>query len=154
VSRPTVLVAVDLDRTADDVVATALAHARALGARLVLAHVVPEAAAAFPEGRIATAANPAGIPQTPQLVEDARRQLEPIAERCRAAGVEAESVVTHGPPAATVLDLADAWGATVIAIGTHGRRGVARVLVGSVAEAVLRRAKVPLLVVPVRDHGP
>ena len=82
------------------------------------------------------------------------RLVEPIAERCRAAGVEAESVVTDGPPAATVLDLADAWGATVIAIGTHGRRGVARVLVGSVAEAVLRRAKVPLLVVPVRDHGP
>ena len=58
-----------------------------------------------------------------------------------------EGAVSHGPPAETVLDLADAWEASLVVVGTHGRRGLARVLVGSVAEAVLRRSRVPVLVV-------
>ncbi|MCB9682361.1 MAG: universal stress protein [Alphaproteobacteria bacterium] len=148
----TLLVAVDLDESADPVLDAALTQASKLGGRVVLAHVVPDTALVFPEARVASATRPAGAPQEPLLLQAARTRLDALARRCTEAGVSCDEAVTHGDPAATILDLADAWTADLIVMGTHGRRGLARVLLGSVAEQVLRRARVPVLVVRVADH--
>ena len=71
------------------------------------------------------------------------------------AGVEAEARVIEGG----VLRVADAitneakqWGADVIVAGTHGRHGVGRLLLGSVAEAIARESDIPVLLV--RQHQP
>ncbi|GBD31051.1 hypothetical protein HRbin32_02168 [bacterium HR32] len=52
--------------------------------------------------------------------------------------------------AQAILDAAERYRADLIVMGTHGRTGLPRVLLGSVAETVLRRASVPVLVVPAR----
>jgi nucleotide-binding universal stress UspA family protein len=56
-----------------------------------------------------------------------------------------ESVVRFGDPVAQILDEAEAWGADLIVVGTAGRSGIGRVLLGSVAERVFAKATVPVM---------
>lgn len=72
---------------------------------------------------------------------------------CRAKGVDAEAVLaeTMGKRAAdAITDQAKQWPADMIVMGTHGRRGITRVLMGSDAELVLRSSAVPVMLV--REH--
>lgn len=83
------------------------------------------------------------------LEEDAERAAASAADRARAAGVErVETVVEHGAPAERIVEVADDLGADLIVMGTHGRSGLDRHLLGSVAEKTLRTADVPVLTVP------
>jgi nucleotide-binding universal stress UspA family protein len=68
-------------------------------------------------------------------------------ERLRGDGIPAEPIVKQGDPAVQILEACREQGADLIAMTTHGRSGVSRWLLGSVAEKVLRLANVPLLVV-------
>jgi nucleotide-binding universal stress UspA family protein len=87
---------------------------------------------------------------TAKQVEDARRYLEGLGEPMAREGwdVDWEVVVGRGI-AAQVLALAEAGAADCIVVGTHGARGVERLLLGSVADKIVRGAKVPVLVAPV-----
>jgi len=62
-------------------------------------------------------------------------------------GLRAEPLVTLGPPAAEILCATQSGGADLIVMGTHGRIGLARMLGGSVAEEVVRKAPWPVLTV-------
>lgn len=85
-----------------------------------------------------------------RLAAEGDRAVETVADRTAAAGVElAGTAVVEGRPAARIVDYAAARGADLIVLGTHGRTGVDRYLLGSVAERVVRRAGVPVLVVPI-----
>jgi nucleotide-binding universal stress UspA family protein len=64
-------------------------------------------------------------------------------------GIEADGEVVHGKPAKEILDAAG--DADLVVMGTHGRRGVDRVLLGSVSARVVRKTSVPVLLVPVGD---
>ncbi|HET8623487.1 MAG TPA: universal stress protein [Gemmatimonadales bacterium] len=76
--------------------------------------------------------------------------LEPLAPHLCARGVATETHVVVGRPAAAeLLDLARTTGADLIALGTHGRRGLERLVLGSVADKVVRGSDVPVLVTPV-----
>jgi nucleotide-binding universal stress UspA family protein len=70
-----------------------------------------------------------------------------LANRAREAGVDATVAVRTGRPHEAVLDYADEIDADLVTLGSHGRTGVERVLLGSVAERVLRTATKPVLVV-------
>lgn len=63
------------------------------------------------------------------------------------AGVDCETAVLHGRPAETITDYAAANGVDLVVMGTHGRHGVERVLLGSVTERVVRTSEVPVLTV-------
>jgi len=65
----------------------------------------------------------------------------------RAEGPRTDAVFRQGTPFDVILDVAKSEGCDLIVIGTHGRRGVARVLLGSVAERVVRLSPVPVLTV-------
>jgi nucleotide-binding universal stress UspA family protein len=67
-------------------------------------------------------------------------------------GVAVRGVVRVGVPAEEIVRAAEAEGAAMIVMGTHGRGGVQRLMVGSVVDRVLRTATCPLLLV--RDTGP
>jgi len=98
---------------------------------------------------------PQVIEGTQHLVVDdveARRQaaeeyLAPIAAALRSQGVDTAWSIRRGRPAEEILDGARESGADLIAMATHGRTGIGRLLFGSVAEAVLRRAPVPVFMI-------
>jgi len=81
-------------------------------------------------------------------VEKRRREAEeylaPIAVELGAKGVRVTRMVRRGEPAEEILVGARAAGADLIAMTTHGRSGLGRLLFGSVAEAVLRRSDIPV----------
>ena len=78
---------------------------------------------------------------------EARRLVSDGVERADKAGLRASGQARSGVPAFEVLRYADRFGADLIVMGTHGRRGFQHFLMGSVAEVVLRESSVPVLIV-------
>ena len=107
----------------------AIRLARAGNARLLLVHVMDELAFAngFETGQAFCA----------EMLPMMRRRAEALLEKCRARAEAA------GVPA----EMAASWGADVIVIGTHGRHGIERFVMGSDAEQILRASRVPVLLV-------
>ncbi len=70
------------------------------------------------------------------------REIKPTVE-----GIEAVYVAEFGPPADRIVEFAAQHSIDLIVMGTHGRTGVKRILMGSVAEAVVRRAACPVLAI-------
>jgi len=142
----TVVVGVDYSETG--LLALKRALSLAEGGTVHVAHVVePPAWAAAPPmlGQVA----PMQV-----AVEDAAASLrkyveEQVAAASKESGKPSGKVVTHlavGGPAEEIVQLASDLDADLIVVGTHGRRGVQRFLVGSVAERVVRMATAPVLV--------
>ncbi|XXY53959.1 universal stress protein [Sorangium sp. So ce269] len=140
----TLLLAHDFDETSELALDTALELARKLSAKIVVAHVYSVPLYTFPEGSalIPSAEDAA------RLAEAAQRSLDQVLERRRAsADVEISGVLRSGVPDEEICRLAEEIGADMIVIGTHARGAVARALVGSVAQRVVRAAKVPVLTI-------
>ena len=111
--------------------------ARALGGEVALIHVHAQA---YP--------GDTGIPPQQliaQAQEDSKRLVAGFRERLSLPPSTLEFVQT-GAPAETIARAATEWRADLIVIGSHGRTGVRRALLGSVAEAVMRNAPCPVLV--------
>jgi len=81
------------------------------------------------------------------------RELSRSQQEIEALGLSARRKVTVGATAAAIVEEAHTEGADLIVMGTHGRSGLSHVLLGSVAEAVLRKAPCPVLVVQVKRQG-
>lgn len=88
------------------------------------------------------------------LLEDLERTgqaaLDELVERAEAAGVDTVTAIETGNPHREIVADAEASGVDVVVMGTHGRTGLDRFLLGSVSERVVRTAGVPVLVVPPR----
>lgn len=120
--------------------------AKSFGATIDLLYVWEAPAFVAPEAMVGAA----GTTQTlAQLASDqAETAMREFAERARADGIEiSETRVEQGDPARTIVEIADKQGYDLIAMGTHGRSGFAHLLLGSVAEKVVRRATRPVLTV-------
>ena len=115
--------------------------ARSLGAEVALVHVVDPAVVAYaPEGGI-----PAGELVT-LAQQEGKRLLAAFSQRA-ALQVPPLEFIHVGKPAAEIVKAAKDWPADLVVIASHGRGGVERLLLGSVAEAVVRHAACPVLVV-------
>lgn len=84
---------------------------------------------------------------TAELREQGTDAVDGIADRASAADVEVETAVRKGSPHREILEYADAADVDMVVMGTHGRSGVGRVLLGSVTERVVRAASVPVVTV-------
>jgi nucleotide-binding universal stress UspA family protein len=87
--------------------------------------------------------------------DEGKKALDAAAATVRAASIEPELklVDTDGKPVArTIVEEAERWRADVIVIGTHGRSGFTRLMLGSVADQVIRSSPIPVLVLRGRDH--
>ncbi|MHC4413804.1 MAG: universal stress protein [Planctomycetota bacterium] len=140
----TVLVATDFSDEAD---LAAMAAARFLAAlpderKLVLLHAwQPHVQYEFPT---------AGGVETDQregVEKQAQRALEAKAGRLQTGALKVEVMVRQGYPATVIEKEAESAGADLIALGTHGRSGLKRLLLGSIAERVLHHASCPVLTV-------
>lgn len=141
-----ILVPVDGSATSIRGMAQAVELARRLGARLRLIHVVDELSLA---GAM-DAYSVHGGDWLTILREGGSQVLDQARQTAREAGVEAEICMVNSPSgtvSAFILDEARRWQADLIVLGTHGRRGPRRWLLGSTAEAIVRQATVPVLLV-------
>ncbi|MFB6312157.1 MAG: universal stress protein, partial [Salinirussus sp.] len=78
--------------------------------------------------------------------------IEEVISQAKAADVETiEGSVARGIPAQAILDYIDQYDIDLVVMGTHGRSGLDRMLLGSVTEKVLRQAAIPVLAVPGPD---
>jgi nucleotide-binding universal stress UspA family protein len=111
--------------------------ARDYGARLIVLHAAPPPVVVYGDGIVA----PAPVSDLESLSVKLR-ELRP-----RHANVAVEHRLIEAEPVATILQVADDAGADVIVMGTHGRTGLSRVLMGSVAERVVRQAPCPVVTV-------
>ncbi len=80
-------------------------------------------------------------------IEEAESHLRPVAERFEGHGLKPEMEVRFGNPPAEILKAASEYGTDIIAMATRSRRGVARLMFGSVADQVLRESHVPVLLI-------
>lgn len=146
-----VLVPIDVDDASDSRFAQAAVDhaasvAKAFGAELVVVTVVP--VPLLPSGFDVTfdaAGAMEGLHQA--RLEHAQRTIAPLVDRARSAGVEVKARVvgqSDAVPEAIVAE-ADHGDADLIALPSHGRKGLARLLLGSVAERVARLAPCPVL---------
>lgn len=139
-----ILVALDLSSEADAILEPAIALARATGAVLTLVHI------SEPVFAIGPPAMPNPVLPDAQWLEAlrtaAQERLERDVTRLRGLGLKAEARVIVGSGAATgLLDLLEEDQFDLIAMTTHGRSGVRRLLLGSVADKVIRGAAKPVL---------
>ncbi|ELZ22365.1 universal stress protein UspA-like protein [Halosimplex carlsbadense 2-9-1] len=89
-------------------------------------------------------------PPTQQLeryTEAGEAAVDAVAERAHEAGLDAVTSVEHGFPAADLLGYVDEAGVDLVAMGTHGRTGIDRVLLGSTTERILSQSPVPVVAV-------
>ena len=85
-----------------------------------------------------------------EIVREAEEYLAAMATRLREQGVErVETSVWYGPAASTIVEAARLRKADLIAMSTHGRSGLGRLILGSVAESVLRGTATPILLMRV-----
>lgn len=81
------------------------------------------------------------------LYEEGERVLGDLVDRVERAGVPVETELVDGRPSEAIVAQADESGCDLIVMGTHGRVGLNRLLLGSVTERVVRTARVPVLTV-------
>jgi len=141
-----ILVPVDGSPTSNQGLDEAIKLARLTSAKVRLLHAVDLVSFAM--------APEAGMAATPELLTLVREGAEHILDEARArvqtSGLQAETMLVDtlaGRVCDLVTDEATRWGADLIVIGTHGRRGVGRLVLGSDAEQIARLAPVPVLLV-------
>jgi nucleotide-binding universal stress UspA family protein len=139
-----ILVAVDNSEPSAAALDLAVELGTAFESSVTVLHVVDPAA-------LAAAAGDAGASAAVEIELDemqtaGKSLLDEVCGRVRKAGLQATPVLRDGAPAATIIDTAKRSNCDLIVMGTHGRRGVARLFLGSTAEAVLRESDVPVLV--------
>ena len=81
------------------------------------------------------------------LKKEAEQTLDELAEMYN--GNELMKFMPEGYPEKDILKMAESWEADLLVLGTHGRTGLLHLLTGSVAEHIMRHAKIPVMIVPV-----
>jgi nucleotide-binding universal stress UspA family protein len=139
-----ILIAVDSEPIAAHAADVGCELARLAGAEVALIHVIdPELVNAADTG-----IQPAVFAASAK--DEARKLIDAIRLRLPQQG-NAREFVEVGSAASEIVKAANDWPADLIVIGSHGRAGLKRALLGSVAEAVMRHASCPVLVVRAKD---
>ena len=147
--RQRILVGVDFSPESDAAIRTAIGFARAFDAAITLLHVheLPTMMNGIVPGADSDT-------DAHEMRDAAQAQLDELVSRLRASdprtlegGMTVATEVAGGVPADVILERARSGNFDLVVVGTHGRTGLQRLLVGSVAEAVIRGAPCPVLTV-------
>jgi nucleotide-binding universal stress UspA family protein len=145
-----ILVAVDFSNATPGVMEMGVGIARAFGARLTVFHVIePE------PSYTAYGFTPDEFPAMHAFQEEAKRRatrrLEEVIDKVRGDVPEITGKIAEGSPLHSMLELVDNEAFDLVVVGSHGHGAIAALLLGSVAEGMVRKAKVPTLVVPATE---
>ena len=140
-----ILLPTDFSDCANFALPYAAGIARATGASLIFVHVVETVVPAVGYTGMSEPLPIADISE--QLEDSAERELPKIAECEECAGLNVEEVIVHGDAATEIVRVARESSVDLIVVSSHGRTGLGRILFGSTAEAVVRHATCPVLVV-------
>lgn len=139
-----VLIAVDDDPIAAQAAEVGVDLARTLNAEVALIHAIDPSLIFAPEAGIAADELALRAEQDgARLMADFRARLP--------ATTHVLQFIPQGLPGSEIVKAAREWAADLIVIGSHGRHGITRALVGSVADAVMREASCPVLVVRAKE---
>ena len=144
----TILVATDLSDL-DHLMPFALGQAAETGARLIVFHVLPASVAVI-------AADASGMPyyDTTSALETAQEMLRPWCEVAARRGIRCEGLVREGQPTQQIAAAARQFQADRVLLGTRSRGRLGKLLLGSVAEQVLRSVYLPVMTVGPEAHLP
>jgi nucleotide-binding universal stress UspA family protein len=135
-----ILCPVDFSETSDRALEYGLGLAERLGAEITVLHVYQMPSYALAEGTLELPPYLAD-----ELKSGLKERLDALVQAKAGSAQKASSVLCEGIPYVEILREAKARGADLIVIGTHGRTGLAHMMIGSIAERVVRTAEVPVL---------
>jgi len=138
-----ILVATDFSESSRQALEYALSIAERFGSELALVHSWETPDYSYAAGLYLP------VDVVAPIERAAAARLEEAATELKARFSSASSVLRAGVPWEEILETASQWPADLIVMGTHGRRGLKRALLGSVAEKVVRMSRIPVLTV----HG-
>lgn len=144
----TILVPVDLDKNTDKIADYAVFIAKKLGASIFFFHAVE-----FLASSEMALGNFSYEDYTSAHIDESERIIAKLVGKATKQGCSCDSSVVVGDIVDEIVERADKNGAKIIIMGTHGKRGLEKILLGSVAERVLKRAPCPVLVVNPYRHG-
>jgi nucleotide-binding universal stress UspA family protein len=141
-----ILAAIDFSPVTEQVLTALQRVGTALSAHVWLIHVAPP-----DPDFVGYGTGPEGV-RSQVAVEhrERHRELQGHADRLRAAGVETTALRVQGPTVATLMAEAERLSAALIVLGSHGHGRIYDLVVGSVAEGVVRASSLPVLLVPAR----
>lgn len=142
-----VVIPLDGSRLAEGILPFVLQIAGPLDLEVVLVRVMPPIMPQAIEGT--THFN---VDDVAARLNEAREYLAPITDDLRRRGVRVTTDARHGEPVTEIVASARATEADLIAMTTHGRSGISRLLFGSVAEAVLRQTEIPVLMMRLTER--
>ena len=149
-----ILVPIDGSQTAAKALQSALLMAKESGGAVRIIHLID--ANAYMGGAGGFVSFP-GDDLPSSMRGSGQKMLQDAANLAQTMGVPAETQLFDnfdGRLADVVCDAAKTWNADLVVVGTHGRTGIGRVLLGSGAEQILRQAPVPVLVIRSHDNDP
>jgi nucleotide-binding universal stress UspA family protein len=134
-----ILVCTDFSEHADVAMGQAIDLARQVGARVTLLHAFSPMPFLGPDG--------SGVALIGDVLSAAEEALEKRCEKIEAMGVKVEKRLLEGPAPEALLRATRELGCDLAVLGTHGRTGIKRAILGSVAERVVREAGCPVLTI-------
>ena len=142
-----IIVAVDLSEATSRVIEAARGVADLTGASIYVLHVVEAGTEIMVYG-----SKPEATQE--QIARDfplEHASMSTLVKQLQDEGVDASALLAQGPAVATTLKKAEVLDAGLIVIGTHGHGAVSDALIGSYSAGVIRKSKLPVLVVPIRN---
>jgi nucleotide-binding universal stress UspA family protein len=153
-----ILIALNYDPSAQKIAETGYALARAMDARVILLHVISDAASYsslnYSPIMGFDSFSTLGLIETGTVEELLKKSAQEFLDKSKQhLGDETiETVVKDGDFGDSILDTATEMNVDIIVLGTHSRRGLDKILMGSVAEKVLHHSSIPLFIIPTKNH--
>lgn len=147
----TILVPHDFSSCANHAAALARDVAKIHGARLILLHVAELPPMLGPGATVVPDEGGAPINVKDYAMRSAEAHLDDLSKRLRSDGVEVSAIATVGNVSSEITACARRENVDLVVMGTHGRTGLAHVVLGSVTEKIVRHSPVPVLTVRVPE---
>lgn len=146
----TILVPVDLSPASSKVLKEAVILAEELSAKIVLLHVIAPVSSAVPVGSSMEMVS-VPIPLSTEELTEVKSRLEALAASATSPKVKIETSLKEALPVEEIKHQAEATGASLLVVGSHGHGGLYHLFNGSVVTELLKQATKPVMVVPARN---